>query len=88
MYLYKKILWKILYKKIRYKKIMKRFSTLNIFNSVKVSLRIKIVTLHVVMTLGKTSTSFRIWLKPDAEMQTQKPTKVSMHYRKKLDALL
>ena len=40
------------------------------------------------MDLGKISTAFWIRLKPDAKLQTQRPTKVPIHYRNKLITLL
>ena len=40
------------------------------------------------MTVGKISTPFRVRLKPNANLQTQRPTKVPIHYREKLNALL
>ena len=38
--------------------------------------------------VGKISTSFRIRLKPNAQLLTQRPSKVPIHYRDKLNALL
>ena len=38
--------------------------------------------------VGKTSTSLRIRLKPDAKLQTLRPTKVPIHYHDKLKTLL
>ena len=38
--------------------------------------------------VGKICTPFRIRLKPNANLQTQRPTKVPIHYREKLNALL
>ena len=37
---------------------------------------------------GKISTLFRIRLKPNAQFMTQRPSKVPIHYRDKLNALL
>ena len=38
--------------------------------------------------VGKISTPFRIRLKPNAQLITQRPSKVPIHYRDKLNALL
>ena len=38
--------------------------------------------------VGKISTPFRIRLKPNAQFMTQRPSKVPIHYRDKLNALL
>ena len=38
--------------------------------------------------VGKISTPFRIRLKPNAQLLTQRPSKVPIHYRDKLNALL
>ena len=38
--------------------------------------------------VGKISTPFRIRLKPNAQLLTQRPSKVHIHYRDKLNALL
>ena len=38
--------------------------------------------------VGKISTPFRIRLKPNAQLMTQRPSKVPIHYRDKLNALL
>ena len=38
--------------------------------------------------VGKISTHFRITLKPNAQLITQRPSKVPIHYRDKLNALL
>ena len=38
--------------------------------------------------VGQIATPFRIRLKPNAKLQTQRPTKVPIHYRKKLKTLL
>ena len=38
--------------------------------------------------VGKISTPFRIRLKPNAELMTQRPSKVPIHYRDELNALL
>ena len=38
--------------------------------------------------VGKISTPFRIRLKPNAQLNTQRPSKVPIHYRDKLNALL
>ena len=38
--------------------------------------------------VGKTSTPFRIRLEPNAQLMTQRPSKVPIHYRDKLNALL
>ena len=38
--------------------------------------------------IGRISTPFRIRLKPNASLQTQRATKVPIHYRDKLNALL
>ena len=38
--------------------------------------------------VGKISTPFRIRLKPNAQLMTQRPSKVLIHYRAKLNALL
>ena len=38
--------------------------------------------------VGKSSTSFRIRIKPDAELQTQRPTKLDIHFRDKLNTIL
>ena len=38
--------------------------------------------------VGKMSTSFRIRLKPNAQLMTQRPSKVPIHYRDKLNVLL
>ena len=38
--------------------------------------------------VGKISTHFRIKLKPNAQLLTQRPSKVPIHYRDKLNALL
>ena len=37
--------------------------------------------------VGKISTSFRISLKPNAQLITQRPSKVPIHYRDKLNTL-
>ena len=38
--------------------------------------------------VGKISTPFRIRLKPNAQLMTQRPSKVPIHYRDKLNVLL
>ena len=38
--------------------------------------------------VGKISTPFRIRPKPNAQLMTQRPSKVPIHYRKKLNVLL
>ena len=38
--------------------------------------------------VGQIATLFRIRLKPNAKLQTQRPTKVPIHYREKLKKLL
>ena len=38
--------------------------------------------------VGKISTPFRIRLKPNAQLMTQRPSKIPIHYRDKLNALL
>ena len=38
--------------------------------------------------VGQIATPFRIRLKPNAKLQTQRPTKVPIHYREKLKKLL
>ena len=38
--------------------------------------------------LEKTSTPFRIRLKPNAQLMTQRPSKVPIHYRDKPNVLL
>ena len=38
--------------------------------------------------IGKISTPFRIRLKPNAQLMTQRPSKVPIHYRDKLNVLL
>ena len=38
--------------------------------------------------VGKISTLFRIRLKPNAQLMTQRPSKVPIHYIDKLNALL
>ena len=37
--------------------------------------------------VGKTATSFRVTLKPDAQLITQRPSEVPIHYRDKLNTL-
>ena len=37
--------------------------------------------------VGKISTPFRIRLKPNAQLITQRPSKVPIHYKDKLNAL-
>ena len=58
-----------------------------IFNSAKLLLKKQTVMLHTVMMSEKNSNPFRIRLTLDAELQTQRPTKVPIQYRDNLNTL-